>query len=196
MDGRSLISLFNGGDQPNRDHIFTQYYMKIGKPNYQMRALQNTGFCYVFNPWHNGKAVYNTSSMGGSIFTEMVRLARTDAVWKTRSEYLLTRVPEEFFDLRTDPHCLNNLINDPAQANRIARYRRRMAAHLKSSEDPMAEVLNTWLATRSVDKMSDAYAAMWPRHNIPGSIAKNPVNRAKWEDPEGHKKSQREKRRK
>jgi len=196
MDGRSLTSLFNGGTQPNRDHIFTQYYMKIGKPNYQMRALQNTEFCYVFNPWHNGKAVYNTSSMGGAIFTEMVQLGKRDPVWKARSEYLLRRVPEEFFDLHNDPHCLNNLINDPAHSQRIADHRRRMSAHLKTSVDPMAEVFESWLSSRSVEKMTATYAAMWPKYNLPGSIASNPVKRDKWERPEEYKKAQRAKRQK
>ena len=195
MDGRSLTGLFNGGRQRDRDHIFTQHYMKIGKPNYQMRALQNTEFCYVFNPWHNGEAVYNTSSMGGSIFAEMVRLGRNDSVWKDRSEYLLRRVPEEFFDLRKDPHCLDNLINDPTHAERIAEHRRRMATHLQRSEDPMAEVLDAWLSSRSVEKMTTTYAEIWSKHGIPGSIASNPVKRHKWEDPEGYKKAQREKRR-
>jgi N-sulfoglucosamine sulfohydrolase len=196
MDGRAITTLFNGGSQANRDHIFTQYYMKIGKPNYQMRTLQNTKFCYVFNPWYNGKSVYNTSSMGGSIFTEMMRLGKTDPVWKARSEYLLARVPEEFFDLRSDPHCLNNLIADPAHARRIADHRQRMAAHLKTSEDPMAEVFTTWQSTRSVEKMVATYAAMWPKHDIPGSIASNPVKRDRWVDPEGFKKAKRNQRRK
>jgi len=191
MDGRSLTTLFNGGQQANRERIFTQYYMKIGKPNYQMRALQNTEFCYVFNPWHNGKAVYNTSSMGGSIFTAMVQLGKQNPVWKARSEYLLTRVPEEFFDLRTDPHCLNNLIDDPKHAKRIADHRQRMARHLKSSKDPMAEVFATYDSTRSVEKMVATYASMWPQHNIPGSIAANPVNRLKWENPEAAKAAKR-----
>lgn len=191
MDGRSLTKLFNGGRQRNRDHIFTQYYMKIGRPNYQMRALQDTEFCYVFNPWHNGKSVYNTSSMGGSIFTAMVQLGKTDPVWKARSEYLLTRVPEEFFDLRTDPHCLNNLIDDPKHAQRISDHRLRMAQHLKSSKDPMAEVFATYQSTRSVERMVATYTAMWPKHDIPGSIAANPVNRLKWENPEAAKAAKR-----
>ena len=105
--GVRLMPLLSGKQQADRDHIFTQYYMKIGATNYQMRALQNKEFLYLFNPWHNGKPVYNTSSMGGSIFATMLELAKTDPVWAERSEYLLTRVPEEFFDLRSDPHCLN-----------------------------------------------------------------------------------------
>lgn len=122
--------------------------------------------------------------MGGSIFTAMVQPGKTDPVWKAWSDYLLRRVPEEFFNLRTDPHCLNNLIGDPKHA-------KRTAAHLKTSENPMAEVFDTYLSTRSVEKLVATYAAMWPNHNIPGSIAAIPVNRLKWEDPEGAKQEKR-----
>ena len=41
MDGSPLNSLLQGKPQAGRDHVFTQYYMKIGQPNYQMRALQD-----------------------------------------------------------------------------------------------------------------------------------------------------------
>ena len=54
---------------------------------------------FVFNPWHNGKPVYSSSSMGGSIFKTMLKLGKSDPKWAARSGYLLTRVPEEFFDL-------------------------------------------------------------------------------------------------
>jgi len=182
LDGRSLVPLFRGEKQRGRDHIFTQYYMKIGQTNYQMRAFQDTQSMFVFNPWHNGKPVYSTSSMGGSIFKTMLKLAKTDAAWAERSEYLLTRVPEEFFDLRTDPHCLVNLIDDPAHQEQIKVFRGRVARHLKQTQDPMAEVLETWRRTHSVDEMVNTYKAMWDKHGIPGRVASNPVNRERWED--------------
>ncbi|MDP6114895.1 MAG: sulfatase [Planctomycetota bacterium] len=195
MDGRSLTSLFNGDKQPGRDHIFTQYYMKIGKPNYQMRAVQDKEFIFVFNPWHNGKPVYNSSSMGGSCFTTMVQLGKTDPVWAQRAEYLLTRAPEEFFDLRKDSHCLNNLIQAPTHQRQISRFKKMLADHLKRSDDPMSEVFQVYAKTRSVPRMVETYAAMWEKHGIPGSIASNPVNRLRWENPEEAKKKKRERRR-
>lgn len=200
IDGRSLLPLFRGEKQRGRDHIFTQYYMKIGQTNYQMRSLQDTESMFVFNPWHNGKPVYSTSSMGGSIFKTMLKLGKTDPVWAARSEYLLTRVPEEFFDLRTDPHCLKNLIDDPEYQDQIKAFRGRVARHLKRTADPMAEVLETWRRTSSVDDMVATYKAMWEKHGIPGRVASNPVNRERWEEAEEEtdeeKKSRRRARRK
>lgn len=189
MDGRSLMPILSGEKQKNRDHIFTQYYMKIGQTNYQMRALQDKEFLYLFNPWYNGKPVYNTSSMGGSIFATMLKMGKDDPVWAERSDYLLTRLPEEFFDLRSDPHCLNNLIDDPAHANRIADHRKRMGAHLNSSEDPMAEVFAVFQETHSVEEMIKTYSSMWEKHGIPGRVASHPVNRDKWENPDKGKRA-------
>lgn len=191
LDGRSLTSLFRGEQQRGRDHIFTQYYMKIGQTNYQMRALQDRELMFVFNPWHNGKPVYSTSSMGGAGFKTMLKVGKTDPVWATRAEYLLTRVPEEFFDLRTDPHCMKNLIDEPAYQDQIKAYRGRLARHLKRTEDPMAEVFKIWRKTDSVEEMVTNYKAMWEKHGIPGRVASNPVNRARWEETDEEKKSRR-----
>ncbi len=188
LDGRSLMSLFKGNTQRGRDHIFTQYYMKIGQTNYQMRALQDREFMFVFNPWHNGKPVYNTSSMGGVCFRTMLKVGKTDPLWAARAEYLLTRVPEEFFDLHSDPHCMKNLINDPAYQDQIKVLRGRVARHLKRSEDPMAEVFETWRKTKSVEQMVATYKAMWEKHGIPGRVASNPVNRERWEDPDSKRR--------
>ena len=156
--------------------------MKIGQTNYQMRAVQNKDFMYLFNPWHNGKPVYSTSSMGGAGFKTILKVGKTDPVWAARAEYLLTRVPEEFFDLRTDPHCMNNLIDKAKQQDRIKQFKAMLAGHLKDSEDPMAEVFEVYQKTKSVPQMVETYAAMWDKHGIPGRVARNPVNMSRWTD--------------
>ncbi len=182
MDGRSLMPLLQGEKQDGRDRIFTQYYMKIGQTNYQMRAVQNKDFMYLFNPWYNGKPVYSTSSMGGAGFKTILKVGKTDPVWAARADYLLTRVPEEFFDLRTDPHCLKNLIDQAEQQGRIKQFKVMLAGHLKDSEDPMAEVFDVYQETKSVPRMVETYAAMWDKHGIPGRVASNPVNMSRWTD--------------
>ena len=181
MDGRTLTGLFQGEKEGGRHQIFTQYYMKIGQPSYQMRAAQTTEYLYLFNPWHNGLPVYSTSSLGGSIFKTMFQLGKEIPEWKERSDYLLTRVPEEFFDLRTDPHCLNNLINDPAYAEQIDYFRGRLRRHLNRSEDPMLEPFDVYRKTKSVEKMTETYLSMWEKHGIPGRPASNPVKTDKWQ---------------
>ena len=137
---------------------------------------------FLFNPWHNGQPVYNTSSMGGACFKTMLKVAESEPAWKTRADYLLTRVPEEFFDLRSDPHCLINLIEDEAHWDQIGRFKGMLAEHLKQTEDPMTDVFATWTETKSVARMVETYAAMWETHGIPGRVARNPVDMGKWSD--------------
>ena len=182
MDGRSLLPLMKGQEQAGRERIFTQYYMKIGQTNYQMRAVQNQSSLFVFNPWYNGKPVYNTSSMGGECFKTILKVAQSDPHWKVRADYLLTRAPVEFFDLRSDPHCLNNRIQDPGYAEQIELFQQLLTEHLKQSDDPMAEVFTTWQETKSVPRMVETYGAMWEKHGIPGRVAKNPVDMSRWSD--------------
>ena len=43
---------------------------------------------------------------------------------------------EQLYDLRNDPDELHNLANQPAQAERMARMRGRLAAHLKTGTSP------------------------------------------------------------
>jgi hypothetical protein len=94
-------------------------------------------------------------------------------------------VPEEFFDLRKDPHCMNNLIDHRKYQQQIDAFRLRMAKHLKSSEDPMAEVFDVYQESHSVDRLVETYAAMWDKHGIPGRVASNPVDMSRWDDSAG-----------
>ena len=44
----------------------------------------------------------------------------------------------------------------------------------------MAEVMDEFQQSGSVEQMVKTYAAMWDKHGIPGRVASNPVNRDKW----------------
>ena len=46
------------------------------------------------------------------------------------------RAGEELFDLKKDPHQMNNVAADPAYASVVADLRRRLLAELKRTEDP------------------------------------------------------------
>lgn len=60
---------------------------------------------------------------------------------------------EEFYDLRADPHQINNLAGDKAQAARIERFRQALDAHMLAIRDngfiPEGEAGEGYSATRS-----------------------------------------------
>lgn len=46
-----------------------------------------------------------------------------------------TRLPEEFYDLENDPHEINNLVDDPAFADELARHRQILETWIKETDD-------------------------------------------------------------
>jgi hypothetical protein len=47
------------------------------------------------------------------------------------------RVPEEFYDLRSDPWCLKNLIDNPTHRKRIAAMRKMVEEQMVKTKDPL-----------------------------------------------------------
>jgi N-sulfoglucosamine sulfohydrolase len=69
----------------------------------------------------------------------MKEAAASDADLARRVEFIIKRAPEEFYDLREDPYCLNNRIADPAQAGRIAEMRSMVGQQMERARDPLLE---------------------------------------------------------
>ena len=46
-------------------------------------------------------------------------------------------MPEEFYNLKEDPDCLNNLIDDPEHAEVIAEMQAHIARQMEKTSDPM-----------------------------------------------------------
>ena len=107
-DGRSFLPLMRGEPQSDRDYVFTQFNHIHGGDALPMRSVLTREFAYVFNPWSNGERRFRR--LGGDGFRAMQELAKSDAAMEARVRHLRYRTPEEFFDLRTDPNCLVNLL--------------------------------------------------------------------------------------
>ena len=60
---------------------------------------------------------------------------------KARTDFYLHRVPEEFYDLTTDPSERRNHIADPARQNKIETLRAELLARMRCTGDPFAEAL-------------------------------------------------------
>jgi hypothetical protein len=48
-------------------------------------------------------------------------------------------VPEEFYDVESDPCALKNLIDDPSVKDQVNRFRNELSKRMTSSGDPLAE---------------------------------------------------------
>ncbi len=141
VDGRSFLPLLRGRDQDGRDFVFTHINTIASKRRYPMRALQNARFGYIYNAWADGKTVFKNESQSGLTMKAMIRAAASDPKIAARVKHFLYRTTEEFYDYENDPDARHNLIDDPKYRPQIDAFRRRMAAHMRSTGDPELEGL-------------------------------------------------------
>jgi N-sulfoglucosamine sulfohydrolase len=138
VDGRSFLPVLRGESQSGRERIFTQYYqISGGRGNYPMRAVQSKHFGYVWNIWSDGDNTYRSEPMSGYTFRAMAAAAKAgDPTIRDRVQLLLTRVPEELYDLAADPGCQVNLIDQPDYAATADEYRAVLRDWMQQYEDP------------------------------------------------------------
>ncbi|HSF45675.1 MAG TPA: sulfatase-like hydrolase/transferase, partial [Chitinophagaceae bacterium] len=140
IDGRSCLPLFFQRKQSNRQDIFITYYQVFSKMRYPMRSVQDNRFGYIYNFWSDGELNISGDALGGLTWKAMVEAGKSDKEIAKRVELFRHRVPEEFYDFRNDPDALHNLIDDPAYAGEIEKFRKRMVELMVQYHDPAMEV--------------------------------------------------------
>ena len=118
-DGRSFLPLLQGQTQADRDTVFAQFYHIHGADALPMRSVITKNSAYVFNPWSNGQRQFQR--LDKVCLEAMQSAAETDSTLAARVEHLTFRTSEEFFDLRTDPTCLVNLLNSNVSLTAVQR---------------------------------------------------------------------------
>ena len=146
MDGRSFRPLLGGKEQSGRDRIFTHFHRTAGRRDYPMRSLLTRRWGYIYNGWADGKLVFKNESQNGLTMAAMKTAAADNSSIAARVKLFLYRVPEELYDYEKDPDALNNLIGDPAHKDRVADFRRQLAAHMKGTADPQLAPFNKLIA--------------------------------------------------
>ena len=156
-DGRSFLPVLRGGSQPDRDHVFTQFNHIHGADALPMRAVQTKSALYVFNPWSNGKRTFRR--LGGGAFQGMQRLATTDEGAAERIRYLRFRRTEELYDLRTDPHCLNNCLNEEENQETLNALQHALRGWMVQVGDPALTAFDNREEPAALERFMREYAA-------------------------------------
>ena len=138
LHGSSFLPLLQGQRQVGRELVFTVYNETSAKIRYEMRAVQDRRFGYVFNAWSDGRKAYRAESMEGLTFRAMQAAAKEDPAIAQRVELWLHRVPEELYDLSADPDCTVNLVGDSRYADDLQRLRANLARWLAETGDTLA----------------------------------------------------------
>ena len=136
LDGRSFTPLLLKKKYEVRSFLLTSFYQIFEKKRFPMRCLQNKEFGYIYNFWSDGSTTMAGDATGGITWKAMLKAAATDPAIASRVELYKHRVREEFYDLKKDPNGLNNLIDDPAFAEKIKEFREMMPIEMKKCNDP------------------------------------------------------------
>ncbi|TKG94960.1 DUF229 domain-containing protein [Puteibacter caeruleilacunae] len=137
LDGKSFKNILSGKTDRTRDKVFTQFHETSAANVFPMRSVQNSEYCYIFNPWSNGERSFRNESQSGRTWRAMKAAAEKDKSIAARVDLFSHRVKEEFYDLKKDPNALNNLIDDPVYQKKIAKMRKELRAWFVQTNDPI-----------------------------------------------------------
>jgi N-sulfoglucosamine sulfohydrolase len=140
IDGRSFAPLVRGQQQDQRDFVIKEYNENSGGARHPMRSIQTRRFCYIYNPWSDGRRVFKTATRGTLTYRRMQALAATDTAVAARLELFDHRVPEEFYDIEKDPDCQYNLINEPTAQKELNRHRKLLESWMAQTGDHVLPV--------------------------------------------------------
>lgn len=144
IEGRSFLPLLRGQTQGDRQRVFKEYHENSGGFTAPSRAVESPDYLYIFNPWSDGKYSMSSATMFTKTFKKMREMAKTDQAMAARIEFFFKRTIEEFYDLKADPNCLSNLMDQPDQLQRIEGFRGEMQSWMAQTSDPMADTFIAW----------------------------------------------------
>ncbi|MFD2255124.1 sulfatase [Luteolibacter algae] len=153
MTGKSFLDVLksekSGQIDPERDHVLLgKERHDIGTANedgtdlsYPVRAIRTKDFFYVHNiksdRWPAGNPEFGWRNTDGSPTKDyLTALKPGDADYKFYEMSFGMRPEEELYQIRKDPHNLDNLAKDPEYQPTIKKLRDRMERQLTEQKDP------------------------------------------------------------
>jgi N-sulfoglucosamine sulfohydrolase len=134
-DGRSFLPILLGEKQTNRDVVFGQFYHIHGGDALPMYSVLTRQSAYVFNPWSDGERLF--PRLEGGAFKAMQQVAKKDPAMAARVKHLQFRSVEEFYNLRSDPGCLANLLDNPESSQQLNNLRGLLREWMVQIESPV-----------------------------------------------------------
>ena len=161
IDGRSFLPALKGETMTGWDRVYTFYNAAFGNRWLPMRCVRTKENAYIWNAWSDGKRKYQTENMAGLTWKAMLAAAATNTSIKSRTDFYLYRVPEEYYDLTNDRCERRNLIGDTARQTEIEAMRGDLLALMRRTGDPFAEAFahrdNKDLAATVLEQLERQY---------------------------------------
>ena len=139
VDGRSIVPILKGGQQDGRDTLYTVFHKTAGKKIYEMRAIHDDQYYYIFNAWSDGKTVFRNESQAGRTMKAMRATAADNPAVAKRVKLFLYREPQELYDYKADPDALGNLAGDSSRNGRMKKLQGLMLKRMKALKDPLLD---------------------------------------------------------
>ncbi|MBK8516111.1 MAG: sulfatase [Saprospiraceae bacterium] len=137
-DGKSRLPLYKGESQKNDAIVYTQIDNKsVGKAAPMrstaspMRGVQTLDHIYIFNALAFTSVIYHNNNEGITM-QAMEEAAKSNLEIRKRVELFRVRPLEEFYDLKSDPNCLINIISDPTYSKKIQQKRKELEKWMKN----------------------------------------------------------------
>ncbi|MDD7984633.1 sulfatase [Lentisphaera marina] len=183
LEGRSFFSVLKGEEQKYRDYVFAEFNENAIGLVFPTRAVHNKKFCYVFNPWADGKRTFSSASSSHKSYKVIKELSKTDQEVAKRFNHLVYRDIEELYDLEKDPHCLNNLVKNPEYLAQLKQMRAKLTQHMTKINDYALEAMKNrespkklaqFMQQQDKESIQRAEVIQWKRHkNRVGGTGKN-----------------------
>ena len=140
LDGRSFLPVMLGKKTDHHDAVFgvMTYGVITGYP---MRAVRTRDYKYIWNiDSHFAYPDYWETNLPATqvewgVWKSWVRKSGTDPAAAKVVHKNLYRPPDELYDLRKDPHEMNNLAADPSRAELLEEMRQRLRGWMKEQGD-------------------------------------------------------------
>ena len=143
LDGRSFIPVLKGRKSENRDRVFTVFHETSAHIRFEMRAVQERRFGYIWNAWADGKREFRGNGQAGLSWKAMLDAAPSNPAVAARVKLFSTRQREELYDFAADPDGLHNLASDPKFKPEMQRLRNLLRAHLHTVKDQQTKAFAT-----------------------------------------------------
>lgn len=176
LQGRSFVPLLLGKTQQGRDYVIKEYKENSAGGRHPMRCVETKKYCYIFNPWANGKRQFRTATQGMQTYKQMARLAPTDSAIAARLRLFDYRTVEEFYDCANDPDAIHNLIGDARYAREIDRMRKILERWMVATSDHCLEAFQNRHDPETMEKYVRDLELESQRRRATGRNAQPPAN--------------------
>ena len=139
IDGRSFAGVLRGTTHKHRDLIFTTHSGDGDFNVYPIRSVRTQEWKYIRNLHpefqHHTHISRSSGPSGLAYWQSWLSAAETSPEAAATVKRYSERPAEELYDLKADPSELHNLVNEPAQAERLKQMRGDLDAWMQQQGD-------------------------------------------------------------